>query len=210
MCYQGNKYIVLRLFKHEETLQGNTATTLKPVWLPSMLLASAYLPHRKKTKIPKTWPEESHLCIRIALKDRIGIFLNTRLCRSTLQLYSAILRTVSTMSQCDKCIWVYPIKEPWMTKEVQTLLKNRNNALRSGRWGAVQCHQSWLENTNQRSHISWGKWKTTSQTTPVSLLFIDFRLAFNTIIPCRLPSKLTDSDLFPRHSESALAPQRPV
>lgn len=32
----------------------------------------------------------------------------------------------------DKCIWVDPNKKPWMTKEVQCLLRERNAAFKAG------------------------------------------------------------------------------
>lgn len=51
-----------------------------------------------------------------------------------MQLFWAILHCTDTVT-VDKTIWVYLNPKPWMTREVQRLLQERNNAFRSGDGG---------------------------------------------------------------------------
>lgn len=41
------------------------------------------------------------------------------------------MHTLLTTVTADKCIQVYASHKPWMTREVRTLLSNRNTAFRS-------------------------------------------------------------------------------
>lgn len=98
----------------------------------SLLLILAYTPLRKSalttTKTVKTWPEgASHQLQDCFERTNWDIFEHQDLEEHTTIVLCYIKNCMDTVT-VDKCIWVYPNQKPWMTKEVQSLLRDRNTA----------------------------------------------------------------------------------
>lgn len=102
----------------------------------SIHLAPAYTPLRRKaqptTRTVKTWPEGASSQLQDCFeRTNWDIFGNQDLEEYTSTVLFYIQNCVDNVT-VDKLIRVYPNQKPWMTKEVQTLLKDRNTAFRSG------------------------------------------------------------------------------
>ncbi|XP_013882724.1 uncharacterized protein LOC106531401, partial [Austrofundulus limnaeus] len=102
----------------------------------SLHLISAYTPHRKTvptiTKTIKSWPKDAAEQLQdcfdrtnwdVSEHQDLEVFTDSVLCY--------IKNCIDTVT-VDKRIRVFPNRKPWMTQEVQRLLKTRNTAFRSG------------------------------------------------------------------------------
>lgn len=98
----------------------------------SVWLIPAYSPIRKKTqaikKTVKTWPEgASHQLQDCFERNKVNIFEHCDLEKYTLTVLSYIRNCIKI---CWHCVQVHPNQKPWITKEVQTLLRDRSNTFR--------------------------------------------------------------------------------
>ena len=120
----------------------------------SLLLIPAYTPLRKSapttSRTVKTWPEGASQQLQECFEStNWDVFEHQDLEQYTTAVLGYIKYCTDNVT-VDKCIWVYPNKKPWMTKEVQCLLRERNSAFRSGDGAAIQCCQSRSEERHQR------------------------------------------------------------
>ena len=102
----------------------------------SLILIPAYTPLRKTalitTRTVKTWPEGASLQLQDCFESTDwGVFEHQDLEQHTTAVLGYIKHCMDTVT-VDKCIRVYPNKKPWMTREVQCLLRERDTAFRSG------------------------------------------------------------------------------
>lgn len=102
----------------------------------SLLLIPAYAPLRKSTpiitKTVTTWPEGASQQLQDCL-DRTNweVFSHQDLEMFTGSVLGYIQHCIATVT-VEKLIRVYPNQKPWMTRDVQRLLRARNIAFRSG------------------------------------------------------------------------------
>ncbi|CAJ1076957.1 uncharacterized protein LOC125983400 [Xyrichtys novacula] len=102
----------------------------------SLLLIPAYAPLRKSTptitKTVTTWPDGASQQLQDCL-DRTNweVFLHHDLEIFTGSVLGYIQHCIATVT-VEKQIRIYPNQKPWMTREVQQLLRERNTAFRSG------------------------------------------------------------------------------
>ena len=99
----------------------------------SLLSVPAYTPLRKTTKrTVKTWPDGAsqqlqdcfeRTCWEIFKDPDLKVFTDNVLC---------YIKNCIDIVTVDKRICVYPNQKPWMTREVQQLLKESNTTFRSG------------------------------------------------------------------------------
>ena len=102
----------------------------------SLLLIPAYKPIRKSapitTKTVKTWPEGAMEQLQdcFATTDW-SVFENRDLEQYTASVLGYITHCMDTVTTVKR-IRIYPNRKPWMTKEVQCLLKDRDTAFKKG------------------------------------------------------------------------------
>lgn len=100
-----------------------------------LLLAPAYTPLKKQaviTKTVKTWPEgASHQLQDCFERTDWKVFDYLDLEEHTAAVLGYVKHCTDTVA-VDKRIWVHPNQKPWMTREVQRLLRERNKAFRLG------------------------------------------------------------------------------
>lgn len=121
----------------------------------SLILAPAYTPLRKRaltTRTLKTWPEgASHQLQDCFERTNWDIFDHPDLEVHTAAVPGCIKRCTDTVT-VDKCIQVYLNQKPWMTKEVQRLLREKNKAFR---YGDMQLYSA--ARANLKRGIRWAK-----------------------------------------------------
>ena len=102
----------------------------------SLLLIPAYAPLRKctpiNTKTVTTWPDGASQQLQDCL-DRTNweVFSDHDLETFTGSVLGYIQHCIATVT-VERQIRVYPNQKPWLTREVQRLLRERNTAFRSG------------------------------------------------------------------------------
>lgn len=102
----------------------------------SLLLIPAYAPLRKTAptiiKTVKTWPDDASLQLQDCFNRTnwdvfehhdLDVFTDSVLC---------YIKNCTDNVTVDKRIRVFPNQKPWMTREVQRLLRERNSTFRSG------------------------------------------------------------------------------
>lgn len=99
-------------------------------------LIPAYTPRRKSasttTRTVKTWPEGASEQLQDCFESTDwDIFKHQDLGQYTTSVLDYIKYCIDNVT-VEKRIWVYPNRKPWMTEEVQCLLRERNIAFRAG------------------------------------------------------------------------------
>ncbi|KAF7647947.1 hypothetical protein LDENG_00164230 [Lucifuga dentata] len=112
----------------------------------SLFLIPAYTPLSKSAPVTSrtvnTWPEGASQQLQDCFQStNWDIFEH-----QNLEQYTTAL---------DKCIRVYPNKKPWMTKEVQSLLRERNTAFRSGDGVLYSTARANLKRGNREAKVAY-------------------------------------------------------
>ena len=102
----------------------------------SLLLTPAYTPKRRSapvtTKVVKTWPEGAMGQLQDCFETTDwSIFANEDLEQYTAGVLGYIKYCMDNVT-VDKLVRVYPNTKPWMTKEVNSLLNERDRAFKAG------------------------------------------------------------------------------
>lgn len=102
----------------------------------SLLLIPAYIPLRRSapttSRTIKTWPEGASQQLQDCFEmTNWEVFEHQDLEQHTTAVLDYI-KFCTDITTVDRHIKVYPNKKPWMTKEVQCLLRERNTTFRSG------------------------------------------------------------------------------
>ncbi|KAK5870472.1 hypothetical protein PBY51_003414 [Eleginops maclovinus] len=102
----------------------------------SLHLIPAYISIRKRApvtiKTVRIWPEGAMEQLQDCLERTLWeVFQAEDLEQYTEAVLAHIKHSIDTV-KVEKSIQVYPNRKPWMTKEVQSLLKERNNAFKKG------------------------------------------------------------------------------